>query len=88
MQEAEQTAPTELEEKHPIHAKIISMIVTAIFLSPLIAALINFKWERLSIIPLLIIAISIAASVWGVWRISEQLVTVIREGGDSDFRER
>jgi len=28
------------------------------------------------------------AIITGVWRLSQQLITVIREGGDSDFRER
>ncbi|TGD19077.1 hypothetical protein [Levilactobacillus suantsaiihabitans] len=86
MQEAEQTEA--FEEKHPMHAKLISLIVSLVFLSPLVLVLVKNNWGPMGIVPLAIIVLSILASIAGVWRISCQLVTVIREGGDSDFRER
>ncbi|WP_143464064.1 hypothetical protein [Levilactobacillus enshiensis] len=87
MQEVNQ-ATTPVEEEHPVHAKIISLVVALVILLPLIITISTAKWTTISLLPLLIIAVSLGASVFGVWRLSEQLVAVIREGGDSDFRER
>ncbi|MFC6260987.1 hypothetical protein [Levilactobacillus fujinensis] len=87
MQEVNQATTTVVEE-HPVHAKLISGVVALVILLPLIITISAAKWASITLLPLLIIAVSLGASVIGVWRVSEQLVTVIREGGDSDFRER
>ncbi|KIR08893.1 hypothetical protein [Levilactobacillus brevis] len=76
------------KEDHPIRAKVISGAVAVFMLLPLIITLIKFDWQKMNVVPLLIIVGMMVAIITGVWCLSQQLITVIREGGDSDFRER
>jgi len=81
-------APLDETEEHPTRVKWISLAVTLLITTPLIITLVMFQWSSMGLIPLLIIVGSLLAIVIGVWHLAVQLVTVIREGGDSDFRER
>ena len=58
------------------------------FMIPLLLILGTFHWTHLPVGGLLIIVAMVAAIVVGIVRVSKQLVMAVKEGADTDYRER
>lgn len=51
-------------------------------------ALGTFHWTTLPLVELLIIGIMVVAIIVGLTKVAKQLVLAVKEGADTDYRER
>lgn len=63
-------------------------LVLLMLMSPLLIALGTFHWTTLPLVELLIIGIMVVAIIVGLTKVAKQLVLAVKEGADTDYRER
>ncbi|GEO69699.1 hypothetical protein [Levilactobacillus acidifarinae] len=78
------TAASSMDKRTKI--EIIGLML--VLVSPLLIALGTFHWTTLPLVELLIIGIMVIAITIGITKIAKQLVLAIKEGADTDYRER